>query len=232
MSTAPYEVRLVGPEDKLFTQAEEVEAAVFLRAFGNTQELLNAEYDKYRQASEFFIVIDQANGQIAGVERIIRHSDASFKSLDDLAKEPWNIEPEEVLRRAGLTIDPEKTIDIATIGVAEGYRAMDLPDHDDSVRMALLYATNRYSAEHGIKLWFSILDDKVLELIQALGEPFSKYPGIKSGSYLDSPSSTPVYCDFTSVLERVRVTEPALYSMMILGQGMSSIVSAPELFAS
>ena len=64
--------------------ARHVEREVFLEFFGNTPELLAAEYGPYESASVFICVIDHVLRQPAGVMRIIVPSACGAKSLHDL----------------------------------------------------------------------------------------------------------------------------------------------------
>src|SRR5207253_1941488 len=95
-----------------------------------------------------------------GVIRLVRNSEAGFKSLNDLGRDPWNIDPQEAAAQNIPNYDPEKTLDIATLGVSEEYRT------GGKVGYALYHALVKYSMEHDIETWVAILDDPVLQRLQ------------------------------------------------------------------
>jgi hypothetical protein len=130
--------------------------------------------------------------------------------------------------RSHIDLDPTKTIDIATIGVEEGYRAKDRDDRNSEVSNALYHACIRYSIEQGITTWVAILDNKVLEVIQLLAEPFQSYDGVASGSYLNSPLSTPVWCDLPTSIERLKAYDKGLYEMFVEGTALEGNTTMPD----
>src|SRR5690349_5901878 len=83
----------------------DLEREVFFEFFGNTPELLDAEYERYEASSLFLSIIDHEREQIAGGMRVIVPSAAGFKSLDDI-EHGWHEPAEVVIERSGITIDP------------------------------------------------------------------------------------------------------------------------------
>src|SRR6266516_4584263 len=92
----PFGTYLACSDEPSAELARSVERAVFLETFGDTAELLDAEYQPYESASIFFIVLDHRRRVPAGMMRVIVPSRAGFKSLDDIAR-VWNQPVDNVL---------------------------------------------------------------------------------------------------------------------------------------
>ncbi len=201
-----------------------VERDVFLEYFGNTPEMLAAEYDRYDATSLFIVVIDHHRRVPAGVMRIIMPSPVGQKSLVDL-EAGWGDPLTTVLERTDLEWDPTEVWDIATLAVAAEYRRATT---DGLISLALYQALGSLMGRCGAKWFVAILDLIVLDLIQTrTGRPISNFDGIAPKSYLDSPSSLPVYSDWLDYEARVRITDPAMHEVVFLGTGLEAAVSMP-----
>jgi hypothetical protein len=214
-------LRLVfDPTGDLLEAARECEADIFLRTFGNTREHLQAEYSRYEDASVFIVLADP-DDKVVGVCRLIMPSEAGFKSLNDLAESPWNVDGERAARAAG--VDLARTWDFATIGVRSGT--------DRSVRMfaaiALYHGVLTAGRVNGIESVVMIMDDRALALITAGGITTHRLPGTKAEPYLGSPASTPVYGNFAEMIDTARRTNPEAYRLLVLGVGLDG-VTVPE----
>jgi hypothetical protein len=206
----------------------ELENRVFMRAFKNSPALMEKEYGPYRDASEFIAVYDNEEKRYAGFMRIIRHSHKGLKSLNDLESAPWGGRSiEQVLEDTGLELERDKVLDIATLGVELGYRSKDSHVHGALVSSSLYHGLIRYSMEHDIAHWVAVLDDKVLAVIQGLGANFQPYTGVAPASYLDSPSSTPVWCHIPTLLE---TANPFRRQLFVHGHGIKHLVDMPSSF--
>src|SRR5216684_4710946 len=80
--------------------ARSVERAVFLEAFGNTPELLAAEYGPYESSSLFLCIVDHRARRPAGAMRLIlpRISGPGLKSVNDVEK-AWGEPPSRMFER-------------------------------------------------------------------------------------------------------------------------------------
>lgn len=221
-------VELVSPHDPKFEAAKQAEGRIFEQAFHNSPEEMEEEYGAYDQASRFLLVRDRQNGEIAGIMRLISWSAAGLKSFNDLGKVPWNADVSDVLRTTGMGEDLSHVVDIATLGVAEGYRLQDKPEVGAKVSSALYHGLYRFSTEVGARYWITILDDNVLNLVQQLGTPFQRYEGIEPASYLGSESSTPAWCDLLPFVERLKVSEPEIYRLFIQGEVLGEDIHQPS----
>ena len=205
--------------------ARDVEARVFMEAFGNTPPLMEREYGPYADRSRFVVVVDDRDGTGVGVVRLVL-PDASgeLKTLTDVAGAPWHLSVPDSLRAAGLAGRP--VVDVATLAVApEHRRAAAGPE----VMLALLHGSYRWSLNSGFEGMVAVLDDHVLAHIQATGTPFTALPGATSQFYLGSPASTPCLCLFAGIVDIVRARRPELLPALDGGVFRTIAVDAADL---
>ena len=125
MSNQIYALHLVTPDQADFALAEQVEKEVFDQVFHNSPELLAKEYEAYHDSSKFLCVYDKQIQKIVGVMRLIHDSPSGFKSLTDLERSPWNCSLKRTLKTSHLSLNPTKTLDIATLAIVKDYRIHD-----------------------------------------------------------------------------------------------------------
>ncbi|WP_409329092.1 hypothetical protein [Trujillonella humicola] len=205
--------------------ARRVEAQVFLQAFGNTPEVMEAEYGPYEGRSRFVAVIDDADGAALGTARLILPDETGrLKSLADMAGEPWHLDAPGALAARGLA--GRETWDVATLAVDPRYRAGSA---GAEVSLALCHGIWRYARDCGAEGMVTILDDGVLQLVQAMGLPWFPMAGATSRPYLGSPASTP--CDFVVATagDHVREVQPALAPALVEGRFRSITLDPAEL---
>jgi hypothetical protein len=221
---APFGLYVWAATDPEVERARALERQVFFETFGNTPEMLAAEYEPYDPASTFLAVVDHERGIVAGVVRLIGPSPAGFKSLEDL-RSGWNRDPDDVLRGSGVDLDPAETFDIATLAVAPDYRGAAT---GGLISLALYHGICRLSLDLRIRWAVAILDLVVLDLIQTrTGRPFSHYSGIEPLRYLDSPASLPVFTDMHDYKERLAFLDPAMHGILFEGVGIEAALSTP-----
>lgn len=221
-ASAPFGAYLFAASDPRSALARSVEATVFDEVFGNSPELLDAEYGPYEAATVFSCIVDHRRRRPAAAKRLIFPSPAGFKSLDDIGRAPWGHPVADVLARTGLVPDPARTLDVATAAVAPEYRGAR---SDRLVSLAMNQVTGRLSALCDIAWWVTILDVHVLDLYQRLlHDAMSFYHGIEPRSYLDSPLSVPVYCDVMAWRRRLALVDPTLHAVLIGGVGLAEAV--------
>lgn len=198
------------------------ERVVFEEVFGNSPELLAEQYGPYEDASIFFCVVDHKRRLPAGALRVIRPSDAGFKSLADLAT-VWGHDVDEALAGTRRNPDLGRAWDIATLAVDADYRGEATKG---LVSLALYQATTSTADRAGAHWWATILDVVVLELIQSqLARPFEYFRGVEPMTYLDSPSSVPVWCDVPRWSERLAAINPDMHEMVFGGRGLEGAVT-------
>lgn len=204
--------------------ARSVEAEVFMEFFGNTPELLESEYGAYEEASLFLCVLDHRRRTPAGMMRVITPSEAGFKSLDDIGR-AWGNDVEGLKQRSGFGFAHHEVWDIATLAVSGEYRGEATAG---LVSLALYQALGTLATRHGVRGLVTILDVVVLELIQTrIERPFTAFAGLEPREYLDSPASLPVFCNLADHMDRISITDPAMYELLYEGTGLESVVSAP-----
>lgn len=202
-----------------------VERNVFAEQFGNSSELLAAEYGEYEPSTFFFCVVDHRRSLPVGSVRLLLPSPAGFKTLADIER-AWGLPLDETLQRSALELDRNRVWDVATIAVDREYRGKVT---QSLVSGSLYQAICRgaFLAEVG---WvIAVLDLIVLDLIQTIShDAYRRFAGCEPMRYLDSPASLPVYCDADAYLPRLAEIDPATYELLIDGRGMEEAVRPPD----
>jgi hypothetical protein len=202
--------------------AREVEARVFLQAFGNTPEVMEQEYGPYESRSRFVTVIDDGGGAALGVARLILPDAAApVKTLVDVAGEPWHLDVADSLRTVGLSGRP--VWDVGSLAVDRRYRS---GASGAEVIVALCHGVHRYSLNCGVEGLVTVLDDRILRVVRAMGMPWTAMAGATSQYYLGSPASTPCVMIMSSVAGSIRTRRPDLAPAVVDGV-LSSIASDP-----
>lgn len=210
------------PESEL---ARHVERTVFDEFFGNSPELLAAEYGPYEAATFFLCVLDHRRRLPAGMMRLVLPSPAGLKSLADL-ESIWRERLDDVLTRTSLALEPDRVWDIATLAVDPDYRGKAT---DGLVSLALYQAVVQAALRRNVRLFVTILDLVVLDLLQRTTcEPFSRFAGVEPLRYLDSPASLPVYCDLEAYVPRLEAADPSMHEILAQGRGLEAAVRPPD----
>ncbi len=200
--------------------ARQVERSVFLEAFGNTEEQLHYEYDRYEPTSVFFCILDQRRKVPAGMARIILPSAyPGFKSLNDI--EPvWDRSVDELIGQDALSLSPTRTWDLATLAVDKAYRgaaAMGLTS------LGLYQSITRTAQRCGIDWVVAILDLVVYRMSRwKLHTPFRGFNGAPPLPYLGSAASLPAWCRLSEWEERLKKSDPVLCEVIFRGSGLET----------
>ncbi|MDQ2835895.1 MAG: hypothetical protein M3Y42_14795 [Actinomycetota bacterium] len=222
MDSAPMLSLQFNPEHELLAATRDCEAAVFLRAYGNTREQLAAEYGPYEDAS-IFIALTESGGDVLGACRLIRPTEAGLKSLQDAGRPPWSVDVARSVRAAGL--DVANTWDVATIGYRRGLKG--------AARLAgaaLFHGLIQAVRANEVASAVMIIDERVRGLLAAAGMFGRTLPGTGPASYLGSAASTPVYEHCAQAFDRQRSGNPDAFRLFVQGVGLDGI-SVPELAA-
>lgn len=226
-ASTPFGLYLVGPDEPLADDARRLEASVFFETFGNTPEMLAAEYGPYDDVSVFIVVLDHHRARVAGMIRLILDGHGSLKSMTDIEHEPWSMPLERALAEAGLDdLDTAEALDVTTLAVDPEYRGAAT---SGLVSLALYQAVVQTAMAGGFRWLVTILDVVVLDLINGSTQaPFRNYPGVDPMRYLDSPSSVPVWCDFAEYQPRLRSLDPSMGEILFDGSGMEAAVAPAD----
>jgi hypothetical protein len=225
--------------------ARHIERAVFEETFGNSPELVAAEYGPYEAASMFLCVIDHRRRRPAGMLRVLRPAPSGvsgvsgvsgpsgvsgasgltgFKSLHDIDR-VWGQSP-EYLARHGVTLRADRLWDIATLAVDSDYRGRAA---HGLVGLSLYQALHMGTRRYGIEQLVTILDVRVLRLLQwQLVKPFIEFAGMTARRYLDSAASLPVWSDLGAWADRLATADPAMHDLMFDGRGLEGAVDPPD----
>ena len=186
---------------------------MFLQAFGNTPEVMEQEYGHYEERSRFVTVIDEEGGSALGVARlIVPDATTPVKTLVDVAGEPWHLDVVHSLGAAGLSSRP--VWDVASLAVDRRFRS---GASGAEVTVALCHGVHRYSLNCGVEGLVTVLDDRILRVVRAMGMPWTPMAGATSQYYLGSPASTPCVMVMSSVAESIRTRRPDLAPAVVDG---------------
>jgi hypothetical protein len=217
----PFGTYFILPEEPESELARAVEREVFDEWFGNSPELLDAEYRDWEPASIFIVVLDHARRLPAGMARFTLPSQLGFKTVEDL-RTVWGEEPAAVLERSSADWDLTKTWDAQTLAVSGDYRRNAT---GGLVSLGLLQAANRALILSGGRLFITVLDVHVLRTFnELLHDAYEVFPGIEPVSYLDSPLSVPCFVDHERYEPALLEVDPGLHRIIFDGVGIESVV--------
>jgi hypothetical protein len=222
IQSVPAPVRLVfDAQGPLREAARACEAEVFSAWFGNTAGELAEAYGKYEDSTHWLVIAD-ADDRVLAVSRLIWPGPAGWKTIDDLACPPWEIDSRRAARQAGLDLD--RTLDVTTMAVRRGVHRLGF---DASHAMAYgLFGAMRMN---GIESMVALLDAVPLELLRGIGLNFTPIPGTAAGPYFGSAATTPVYARMDSLLAAQERLAPAAHQAIRHGIGLAGVeLPAPE----
>ena len=173
LDTSQISIHISGPDHPSATLAREVEYEVFGAAFGDTPELLDAEYGPYEAASVFILAYDDERERAAGMCRLILDSPAGLKSLNDVRRD-WGVDPATLLETL-------PTGDVGSLALRPEYRGGE-------VMIALVVALAGCCAEHGIASASAIIEVNALHGLRARVGPVFVPIGLPERDYLGAPS--------------------------------------------
>lgn len=222
---SPFGLYVFPASDPAAQLARRVERDVFSEYFGNTTDVLEAEYGPYEEASLFFCVLDHRRRIPVGVMRVILPSPRGFKTLHDIER-IWGQPLHRILDEGRVPLDTARLWDVATIAVAADYRRAAT---HGLISLALYQALCTLVTKHEIGWIVAVFDLIALDLCQGqLGRPLAGFPGLEPRGYLDSPASVPVYGDVADYKVRLAFADPALYELLMTGHGLEAAVSRPN----
>jgi hypothetical protein len=223
-AATPFGMYAVAADDSAADLGRLVEREVFMEFFGNTPELLATEYGPYEKSSMFLVIVDHRRLAVAGVERFIMPSPAGLKTLNDL-EAVWKKGVRDVLGQSRVDLDPERTWDVATIGVRAEYRGKA---GNGMLSASLLQGVIQLGHAFGVKHFLTTLDVVVYRMVQDLcAKPLRSFVGVEPMRYLDSPASVPLYIDMADYCERLKADQ-ASYETWIEGKGLEAAISMPS----
>jgi hypothetical protein len=217
----PFKLQVIGPTHPLAPAARALVGAVFLEEFGNTEEVMHEEYDRYDPATRYIVMTDR-RGKVVGTIGVIDDNPAGFKSVNDLSGPPWNVPPDEITANNPAFVaayEGRKTLDAATGAVDPPYRRANNPT-GPQVSLGLLHGLCRVSVADDVECWVTIVEDTVLNhAIQPLGRPLTRYqdPRLGTREYLGAVS-TPMYSDVIEYRHRLKRDHPDLHAILFEGQ--------------
>jgi hypothetical protein len=198
--------------------AQACEEEVFLRTYGNTRELLAAEYGPYEASSHFLALQDDAD-EVVGVCRVIRAGPAGLKTVNDVAKPPWCLDGPAAMAAAGA--DLASTWDIATMAVD--------PDRAQPwLASAALYHGLALAMRANSVRWMTmLLDARARRLLAMVGITPEPMAGARPGPYLGSPSTVPLLGEIPVMRDQQRRRNPEGFRLISQGVGLNDVEVPP-----
>lgn len=213
MTAAPLKF-VFDPIGEELAAAMRCEAQVFWETYGNTPEEFDIEYGPYEDSTGYMTVL-QDDGEAVATARFIAPGPAGLKTLNDVSRPPWQIDGLRSARAAG--VDPDRTWDIATIAVRRGAGRGGL------CAGALYHGIVAAALANGMEYLVMIMDSHARQLLIDLRMQTQALPGTKTGEYLGSPSSTPLWANLHRMFEQQRVENPDAYRLIYQGIGLDGI---------
>lgn len=180
-STAPYVLAEVEGRSPYAEIARALECLQFYKTFGNSPEVMRAEYEAYEDSSTFLLMVDCRKLTPVGVTRLIRPNMAGFKSANDIASEKSKtstgqpatlLTVKEAMAAVGAR-DPNKTLDVATIAAHPDYTgaALGRPVVFISLIRGIYEYSQRMHGENAYGSLIAIIDGRPLSLLRRVGLP-------------------------------------------------------------
>jgi len=224
----PFGVYLFLPSDPEAALVRTIEYEVFDEFFGNSPDLLDAEYGEYEPASVLIGVLDHRRALPVGACRLTRPSERGLKTLADI-ETLWGAHVEESIARADLDWDRAAAWDAVTWAVAKDYRNKA---SDGLISISMLSAGARLMRMCGGRIFVAVLDCKVLELMESVFPGgWQPFPGCDPMRYLDSPLSVPVYVDMDAYEPVLAAHDATVHGLLYRGVGSEPVMRQPD-FAS
>ena len=228
-TTQPFGAYVFLADDPAAELGRATERAVFLEAFGNTRELLDAEYGPYEASSLFFTVLDHRRLCPAGAMRIIVPTEGGpgLKTFNDLGP-IWHESAETMLARSGIGLSLGRTWDIATLAVDSGYRSAAATG---LVALGLYQSVVRTGEALGVEWTVAILDRVAFRMTKArFHQPF--FALAEGRPYLGSRDSLPIYCCLSDWRRRLAIEDPPIHAIIYEGVGIEPALRPLDVEAS
>lgn len=207
---------LVG-ESPFSNVARALECKQFQAYFGNSPEDMAVEYGPYESQSIFFLVAEREKKEAAGVMRVILPGPAGLKSTNDIAtdkcltlddKPATVLTTEEVFSQ--LQLEPEKTVDIATIAVKPEYG--EKTTGSPVVLAALMRALHKLTHTNGYDELVGIIDEVPQNKLISVGLPVENPPHFaKPFKYLGAEGNSFMHIHVPYVDEAVSAKDKATF---------------------
>jgi GNAT superfamily N-acetyltransferase len=144
-----------GPDDVAALLSLQVAADVFLDTFGDTPDLLRAEYGPLFPVMRHVLVLDSVTRTAVGSLILQEAAAQELKTVVDAADPPWSMPVDRTLGALGLERGSRTPADLLLLAVRPGYRRHGLAQ-------LLMYGGWMTSLTRGIDLWTAILDDTLV----------------------------------------------------------------------
>ncbi|MGE3465179.1 MAG: hypothetical protein AB7I04_25055 [Pseudomonadales bacterium] len=203
----PFGIYLFANTDPCAELARAVERRVFDHAYGNTPSVMSVEYGPYETNSVFVTIIDHRRLLPVAAIRFITAGGLGWKTLDDLGRF-WQIPGPRALAQSGITVDPTRLWDCASLAVEPTYRR-------GGIVQALFGSISCLAWMAGVEIIIAMIDCRVLRVAQALCDrPWRVFEGFEAKRYLDSPLTVPIWTDVGEYRTRLQRTGSTHFDAM------------------
>jgi hypothetical protein len=210
----------VDGDDPRANVGRELEVSVFDATFGNTLEVMSAEYQAYDPRSRFYIAVDQrpsdgaeAEPAVVGVLRIIESDPENkvtggLKSLDDIKEKQLPVPSVPDLREARHIRSLEHAIDAGTVAVRDDYR--NRTAEGAMIAMVLYRAFYASARAEGVEHVVAVIDKDAREGLQRVLGRTTLRSVSTSFEYLDSSDSQLVHGRVPDMPRKVTINRDRL----------------------
>lgn len=216
---------VVDPHDPRVVQDTiECEQRVFLDRYGVTAAEMERDYGPYDDVS-FWLTVQEPDGRVVAGSRLVPPNARGQKSLDDVARAPWRLDPAASLQAAGL--DADRTWDVATL-----FRDRHSGHSGVHVTAALCYAIIQAIRHNGGNALVAVLDSVAREMLDRFfALRVRMLPGASRQMFMNTPND-PTFAFISELLEHSRRVNPEGHRMYALGAGIAGVsLPSPGEFA-
>ncbi|MEZ5376980.1 MAG: hypothetical protein R2733_10760 [Acidimicrobiales bacterium] len=195
-------MHVFGIDGALGAAAVELERAVFWEEYGNSVDLMKAEYEPYDDRSVFTGIVHTPTNELVGLFRFITGPAGELKSVRDLRTQPeWCFDVMTSDHPHAAAMRTTRLIDIATLSVAPEWRTT-MGGAASWLTIGMLPVASRLLRAES---WVTVLDERVSRVLRRVcGFTIERVADLPSVRYLDSPSSFAGFYDFSRFDEDFR----------------------------
>lgn len=246
-------VGIVPAECEFADLARSVETIRFAKQFKRSLTEIYKEYQLTDSESKLIFTLDVSGNEAktAGSLRMIGYKDGKLqKSIKDLVmndpSNPWIDEIKSIhfhgdeeyseheawsrlAGSLGIELRPEESYDVATVANHEEYSSNGSLD---GVSISLYHTCLRLALVDGYKNLVSIQDIRPLGILQAFGNPFDTFPGLKPHPYGGPFDTIPAVSYLADGMQRIRNHDEFMGQVFIDGLGLSEEFLMPDEYLS
>ena len=222
--TEPFGVYLFLPEQPESELPRSVERAVFDEFFGNSAELLDAEYGEYEPSSYFICVLDHRRRLPAGSGRVT----CPRPGLQDPGRHRGDLAAAD---RRGRRAQRGRLGDRRGLGRRDDRRGARVPRQGHRRPHLVVDAAGRHDGHAHVR-WTDLGRDPRpggarAAINVAIHDAWQPFADLAPMRYLDSPLSVPCFVDTTAFEPTLQAADPIMHDIIYRGVGIEAVVRPP-----